>query len=455
MVVKSQQAGDHIQHLSDTFQILHKFNMKLNPEKCAFGVSSGKFLGFFVSNRGIEVDLLQIKAIEEIPDTLISKKEVQRLTGRISALGRFISKSSEKCFRFFSALKKQDQFEWSEECQQALKNLKVYLSNPSLLAKPKDGEKLLIYLAVSEEAVLADFVVDFSQGIQLEAEKELQVLNESNPGTWTLFTNGSSNVKGAGLGLELARDLGIEQFIIKSDSQLVVNQMLGTYTTREARIEENAEADALANLASAAEATNDEDASVIHLFHSVLDQDKNKYGILPDDKKKAQALCKKAARYCLKQSNLNRKMFGGPLARCLGPSQTEYVMREIHEGHCGNHAGGRSLVKTMIRAGYYWPKMEADAENFVAKYDKCQRYGNNMHRPAKLLHPKRLKESKGNWPEVLPGVLWAYRTTTKTSMEKTPFSLVYGAEALIPVDIGEPSTRYTQATEESMKKRCE
>ncbi|XP_070026198.1 uncharacterized protein [Nicotiana sylvestris] len=57
----------------------------------------------------------QIKAIEEIPDILSNKKEVQRLTGRIAALGRFISKSSEKCFKFFSALKKQDHFEWNEE----------------------------------------------------------------------------------------------------------------------------------------------------------------------------------------------------------------------------------------------------------------------------------------------------------------------------------------------------
>ncbi|XP_075112395.1 uncharacterized protein LOC142182217 [Nicotiana tabacum] len=379
---------------------------------------------------------------------------------KIAALRRFISKSSEKCFRFFSALKKQYQFEWSEECQQALKNLKVYLSNSLLLVKPKDEEKLLIYLAVSELAVSAVLV------------REEQ-------------------------GLELARKLGIEQVIIKSDSQLVVNQMLGRYTAREARMqqylekardlvrqfqtwkvvqiprEENVEADDLANLASAAEVAYDENASIIHLFHSVLYQDKNKYGIVPEDKKKAQALRKKAVRYCLKQGNLYRKIFGGPLARCHGPSQTEYVMRGIHEGHCGNHAGGRSLVKTMIRAGYYWPKMEEDAENFMAKCDKCQRYGNNMHKPAELLHlviapwafmkwgmdivgplpqakgKKRLEESKGNWLEVLPGVLWAYRTIAKTSMGETPFSLVYGAKALIPVEIGEPSTRYTQANEES------
>ncbi|XP_070025915.1 uncharacterized protein [Nicotiana sylvestris] len=62
---------------------------------------------------------------------------------------------------------------------------------------------------------------------------------------------------------------------------------------------------------------------------------------------------------------------------------------------------------------------------------------------------KRLEESKGNWLELLPGVLWAYRTTTKISTGETPFSLVYGAEALIPVEIGEPSTGFTQASEES------
>ncbi|XP_070046208.1 uncharacterized protein [Nicotiana tomentosiformis] len=117
--------------------------------------------------------------------------------------------------------------------------------------------------------------------------------------------------------------------------------------------------------------------------------------------------------------------------------------------------------------------MEEDAKRFVAKCDRCQRYGNNMHHPAELLHTvispwpfmkwgmdivgplpqakgkKILEESKGNWPEVLPGVLWAYRTTTKTCTGETPFSLVYGSEALIPVEIGEPSARFTQATEES------
>ncbi|XP_070029522.1 uncharacterized protein [Nicotiana sylvestris] len=244
---------------------------ELNPEKCVFGAASGKFFGFLVSNHGIEVNPAQIKAIEEIPDILSNKKEVQRLTGRIAALRRFISKSSEKCFKFFSALKKHDHFEWNKECQQALKNLKTYLSNPHLLAKPKAGEKLLIYLAVSEVV-----------GMQLEAEKELQVFNGANPETWTLFTDGSSNVKGAGLGIVLIPPTGktIRQAIKchsitnKKREYEAVIAGLELKVTQIPR-DENVKADALANLASAADVASDANASVIHLFHSVLDPDKN------------------------------------------------------------------------------------------------------------------------------------------------------------------------------------
>ncbi|XP_075091482.1 uncharacterized protein LOC142171692 [Nicotiana tabacum] len=140
-------------------------------------------------------------------------------------------------------------------------------------------------------------------------------------------------------------------------------------------------------------------------------------------------------------------MFGRPLARCLGPTQTEYVIKEVHEGHCGNHTGGRSLVKTLIRAGYYWPKMEEDAESFVAKCDRCQRYGNNMHRLAELLHIVIFPCPFIKWGMDIVGPF--PRAKGKIGTGETPFSLVYSSEALILVEIGEPSMRFTQATEES------
>ena len=90
--------------------------MKLNPSKCAFKVSSGKFLGFMVSQRGIEANPKKVKAILKIssPRTI---KEVQSLIGKVAALNRFISKATDKCLPFFKTLKKA--FAWTEECETA------------------------------------------------------------------------------------------------------------------------------------------------------------------------------------------------------------------------------------------------------------------------------------------------------------------------------------------------
>ncbi|XP_019267709.1 PREDICTED: uncharacterized protein LOC109244987 [Nicotiana attenuata] len=155
---KNKKFCDHLTHLQETFDILRKHNMKLNPEKCAFGVSSSKFLEFLVSQKGFEVNPDKIKAIEDILDQLPRAEEVQRLTGRLAAVSRFISRSSKKYHCFFALHKKKNDFEWTPECQQALRDLKRYLSSPPLLSKPKEGEILTVYLAVSEVAVSAVLV---------------------------------------------------------------------------------------------------------------------------------------------------------------------------------------------------------------------------------------------------------------------------------------------------------
>jgi hypothetical protein len=133
MLVKSIRATKHIEDLRETFQTLRKYKMKLNPMKCAFGVSSGKFLGFMVSQRGIEANPEKVKDVlkMEAPRTT---KQLQRLTGRIAALNRFISRSTDKCLPFFKILRKA--FMWSEECEGAFWKLKEYLTNPPLLSRP-------------------------------------------------------------------------------------------------------------------------------------------------------------------------------------------------------------------------------------------------------------------------------------------------------------------------------
>ena len=123
--------------------------MKLNPAKCVFEVSVEKFLGFIVNSRGIEANADKIKVVlDMMPPSNI--KEIQRLTGRIATLSRFVSKASDKCQPFFQVLK--EAFQWDTHCKEAFTTLKTYMSSPPILVSPSEGELLTFYLAVSDSS---------------------------------------------------------------------------------------------------------------------------------------------------------------------------------------------------------------------------------------------------------------------------------------------------------------
>ena len=146
MLVKLTKAELHIAHLIEAFQILKRYNMKLNLAKYVFGVSAEKFLGFIVNNQGIEANPDKIKVmLNMMPPSNI--KEIQCLTGRIATLSRFVSKASDKCQPFFQILKKA--FQWDAHCKEAFAALKSYLSSPPILVSPSEGELLTLYLVVS------------------------------------------------------------------------------------------------------------------------------------------------------------------------------------------------------------------------------------------------------------------------------------------------------------------
>jgi hypothetical protein len=134
MLVKTKDEEKHRDDLKETFRTLCQYRMKLNPSKCIFSVSSRKFLGFMVSQRGIEVNLDKIKAVLEMsPPRMV--KEVQSLTRRVAALNRFVSRATDKCLPFFKTLRKA--FTWTDECQKSFKELKKYLTFPLLLSPSK------------------------------------------------------------------------------------------------------------------------------------------------------------------------------------------------------------------------------------------------------------------------------------------------------------------------------
>ena len=97
-----------------------------------------------------------------------------------------------------------------------------------------------------------------------------------------------------------------------------------------------------------------------------------KEGKLPEGKDEAIKLRVRAARYLLINEVLYKRGFSQPYLRCLALDEANYVLREVHEGACGNHSGARSLIHKVVRAGYYWPTVQADAKAYVKVCDQSQ-----------------------------------------------------------------------------------
>uniref|UniRef100_A0A2N9HJD1 Uncharacterized protein n=1 Tax=Fagus sylvatica TaxID=28930 RepID=A0A2N9HJD1_FAGSY len=699
MLVKTKDDMKHLEDLKETFETLRQYRMKLNPSKCVFGVSSGKFLGFMVSQRGIEANPDKIKAVLEMTPPR-STKEVQSLTGRVAALNRFVSRATDKCLPFFKTLRKgirldgrspstavssaliredggtqlpvyytskafqgaEDRYPAMEKLALALviaaRKLRPYFQSHKIIVltnhplrkamnKPDAAGRLIQWAVELSEfdieyhprqaikaQALADFIAEFTANEDEQSE-------EKPDEEWEIEIDGSS-VKGAGgvgivfktpeghllkhstrlqypttnneaeyeallTGLRIAKELGANRLKIRSDSQLIVGQVNGEYEAREDRMikylklvreaikwfdgvklvqiprEQNTEADALAKLASSDETTDqyieiqhspshlEEELSPINVSDSWMTPIINylEDETLPTDPVEARKLKVRCTRFALIQGILYKRSFSLPYLRCLDKAEADYVMREVHEGICGNHSGARSLVHKLVRAGYYWPTMQKDAVSYVRACDKCQRFGNLIHSPPETLtpmtapwpfaqwgldimgplpvgrrqlkflvvgidyftkwveaeplatiteknirgfvwkaiicrfgiprafisdngrqfdnspfrefceelgihnhysspgHPQangqvevtnrsllkmiktRLEGAKGLWPEELPNILWAYRTTARTPTGETPFRLTYGTEAVIPVEVGLTTWRTNNYDEES------
>ncbi|CAL1368987.1 unnamed protein product [Linum trigynum] len=535
ILIKSIGVGAHLEDLREMLNTMRLYDLRLNPKKCVFGATAGKFLGFMLTQRGIEANPRQIDAILQMPPPT-KGREVQVLAGRIAALNRFIARAGDRCAPFFATLKGACKtFEWTHDCERAFEELKNYLVNPQILSAPENNEVLYLYFAVSPKAVSAVLVQKDSTGTEhpvyytiktlLDAEtrytpveqaalavvvasRKLRPYFQAHPicilthlplrrllqtmdvagrminwaielsefnitfvprtaiksqvladfiaegirgqpppttETWGMFVDGASNKSRAGggvllispldvshelavrftspktnnaaeyeallAGLSMAQELGAQRLVVHSDSTLVVNQVDGTFETREptlmayvnavraalanfidARVihiprEENLHADALSKLATARDFLDERHVIVERRPALLCSQTTTlplprdwrtpmieylQHGILPADHKEAVRLKRRAPLYIMIDNALYRKSFAGPYLRCLSAREAHFALREVHQGTCAMHAGPRSLEKTLLRQGYYWPTIRRDAREYVKVCSKCQ-----------------------------------------------------------------------------------
>ncbi|XP_050233028.1 uncharacterized protein LOC126681528 [Mercurialis annua] len=426
IVVKSRGIEDHAGDLAKTFEKLKKFNLKLNPEKCVFAVRSGKFLGHLISEKGIEANPEKIEAVMNMKAP-------------------------------------NSNFKWTEECNEAFEELKVYLSTPPVLGRPERGEILYLYLSVNDETAAAVLVKEdkvAAEKLRRYFEAHIIVVRTNQPlrkalqrpemsgrlVIWSvqlggydiryeprpslkaqvLEVDGASNLEGSGAGVVLRGPHGVtlrssvkfdfpasnnaaeyealliglrmvnvvkaEHVTIRSNSQLVVCQILGTFEAPDPEMRryvdrvkfflnkiqelggkwviekvprlENQEADVLAKAA-----TVDEKIHGVHFSvqkHSSIDNHETIFltqplenwmqgiahylmdGTLPEDRDNAYKILGQAPYYAFLDGVLYRKSFTYPWSRCLTTEEGEYVLREIHEGICGAHIAPRMLAKKAV-----------------------------------------------------------------------------------------------------------
>ncbi|XP_027099188.1 uncharacterized protein [Coffea arabica] len=300
-------------------------------------------------------------------------------------------------------------------------------------------------------------------GEAAETKKATKAEEQMDP-PWTLYVDGASSKEGCGVGLllisptgeelpyalrfdfrtsnneseyealiagmEIARKLGVRSIKVYSDSQLIVNQVWGSYEVKEGTLRkyvaktrelkglfeqfaleqiprsQNKRADALSKLASTSvgilgreivmevvrsRAYEQVSAAVIHVVSSWMDPIVRylAQGELPPSRIEARKILLKSQRYVLTHGVLYRKSYLQLWLKCVTPEEGGYVLRELHEGLCGNHVGPRVLAKKGMLAGYYWPTIFRDSAELVARCKSCQLHAPVHHAPTQemiLLH---------------------------------------------------------------------
>ncbi|XP_072084713.1 uncharacterized protein [Arachis hypogaea] len=412
MVVKTKVGHPHIEDLDEIFTQVRKYNMRLNPEKCAFGVQGGKFLGFILTSRGIEANPEKCQAILDMhsPKTI---KEVQRLTGRLAALSRFLPCLAAKSFNFFQCLKKTTRhFSWNEECEEAFMGLKQFLSKPPVLQKPKLGEPLYLYLSITDVTISSVIIIEnnkdqqpvyfVSKSLQ-NAELRYPILEKlvlalifSARRLRPYFQSHTIIVRTAHPLRQILSKPELAGRLIKWSIEL--SEFDIHYQPRG-----SVKSQCLADFVAELSCPNSDDKG--HPWTLFVDGASNPQGsgagILLESSDGI--VIEHSLRFSFKASNNQaeyealiaglRRGYSRPLLKCLDRTEADLVLSEAHEGICGIHCGARSLAQKVLRAGFYWPTIWDDSRQKVRTCDKCQKHSPMINVPAEQLH-----QSEVSWP---------------------------------------------------------
>ncbi|GKV35504.1 hypothetical protein SLEP1_g43762 [Rubroshorea leprosula] len=406
LVVKSKRRDDHLNDLKVVFERLGKYQLKMNPLKCAFGVSSGKFMGFIMRHRGIEIDQSKIEAIVNMPPPKNLQK-LKSLQGKLAYIWRFISNLAGRCHPFSKLMKKDAPFVWDKACQNAFDSIKEYLLHPLVLVAPILGRPLILYIATQEYSLgallaqvikgqaLADFLANHPILAEWELSKDLpdeEVFFVDVLPSWELYFDGASRRDGVGVGVEF--DVRKPELVPYFQYASQFLEKFDYVSIAHVPRSQNKQADALANLAAIIASLDNQEVTIFvsqrwispHLRSedaesnvvSVCVIEKEdwrqliinylEHGKLLDDPRQKSTIRRRALHFVYLCNTLYRRYFDGVLLRCLDGDESSQVVEEAHSGICGAHQSGPKLHYRIRRMGYYWPTMVKDCMEYAKKY---------------------------------------------------------------------------------------
>ncbi|XP_071737512.1 uncharacterized protein [Rutidosis leptorrhynchoides] len=357
IVIKSDTEESMLRDILVTFESLRKINMKLNPKKCTFGVEEGKFSGHVVTERGIKANLKKIQAIEDMTSPK-TKKEVQSLNRRLAALTRFLSRAAERLLPFMKVLNSclnKKKFVWTAKVEAAFQDVKQLLKELPTLTAPIAGETLILYMALSAEAINTLYANIFYFLLETTEKVDYPQKAKTNNRIWELHTDGASSEEGVGAGFVLTNPEGEEH----------------TYALKFCFYASNNEAEYEAFLSGL---RREFEIGIKHLrayvdSHIVAQQVNRAFEAEDVSMKRYLQFVKKVLVEVLKEKSIDEKVviatveeggecsmtpyvkksYNGPNLRCLAPQQAVDVVKEMHEGFCAQHSGYRTIVARIMR----------------------------------------------------------------------------------------------------------
>ncbi|KAL0463124.1 UNVERIFIED_CONTAM: Retrovirus-related Pol polyprotein from transposon opus [Sesamum latifolium] len=493
MLVKSKKDSRSCQGLGRDLLSFKKYKLKLNPAKCAFGVQGGRFLGFMSAEKSLPFfkTLRKVKTFEWGTPCQLAFEELKAYLARLPLLVK--PSPGEALYLYLSAapqavssvlIRKEDG-----------KQLPIYYMSKVL--NRAEGrytpiEKIALALVVTVRRRRPYFL---SHPIGVKTNTPLkQTLGKSDiSGRLVKWAVELSEYDISYLPRTTIKAQALADFISEMTEMTIKEASQDQKWLLHIPREENAKADSLSKLASSLE-----DCRTRHITIHYLPEARTplavqpittgedwrtpiikwiEKGLLPENRWEAVRLKTRATRFIIQEHILYKKSYTHPLLRCLSTEEGIHILQEIHSGCCGAHVGTRILANKALRAGYFWPTMKQDAIRLVSKCESCQKHSSLIHQPAEPLTTMLSPYPFRQWGIDIVGpfplacgqrkfLLVAVDYFTKwveaeplariTEGEdnpqrvywRIPFSLVYGTEAIIPAELGMPSHRVMNFSEE-------